>query len=167
MPGNVPAVALANLAVMPLSLSTAFEVVSEFAALENEYADGSSQRRLLVSNGGDRTNVLPRLRWRLSKRLTPARLTELREFYDARNGGAEAFIFYDPYGGVGIGNHDPLGVDSDGRYIVRFASDWRQSLTVGRGNVAVELVELPLAYGSGTLDFSDPEESGALVFVGV
>ncbi len=98
--------------------------------------------------------------------MTGEKLLALRTFYDARSGPAEPFIFYSAYDGVGIGNFDPSGSDSDGRFIVHFAGDWKQELTVGRGNTSMELIELALAAGSGTLDFSDGSESGMVAALG-
>jgi len=167
MPGNVPAATLEGLVVLPLTLSTAFTQSRELAILTNEYPDGSTQRRILISNGGDREEILARLHWKLSKRLTADDLVALRNFYDARGGAAEAFIFYDPYGGVGIGNHDPTGVDPDGRYIVHFLGEWKQEMDVARSNVSLEMIELALAAGSGTLDFTDADESGNLMVLGL
>lgn len=166
MPGNVPPVNGTGLAVMPLSLSRAFEQTRELAVISNEYADGSSQRKCIITNGGQ-DDILPRFRWRLTKRLTAAKLTALRDFYDARKGGTEPFYFYDPHECVGFGNHDETGASEDGRFVVRFAGEWRQSMGIGRGDVTVELIELALTEGGEYLDFEIEENSGHLVTAGV
>lgn len=164
MPANVPAVSGA-LAVLPNGLARVFTQSREFAVLENQYPDGSSQRRVQVTNGGY-SDILPRLKWKMSRRLIPAKMVELREFYDARKGPAEAFYFYDPYESSAIGFYDPSGASEDGRYVVHFAGEWKQSMGVGRGEASIELVELALAAGSDTMDFSDPNASGLLSTAG-
>ena len=83
-----------------------------------------------------------RKKWTLTKRLTPAQLAALRNFYDARNGLHEPFYFYDPYDTNPKFSYDPTGVAVTGRYTVRFNSDWSQSVTPGRSDVQIELIEL-------------------------
>ncbi len=56
-----------------------------------------------------------RKRWRLRKRLTPAALQVLRDFYDVRNRMLEAFCFYDSYETVPKFSHDPTGQALAGR----------------------------------------------------
>jgi hypothetical protein len=163
MPGNVPAVS-GSLPVMPHSLFKAFTQSREFAVMASEYPDGSSQRRVQISNGGDREDILPRMSWDLSKRLTPTKMVELYEFFQ-EVGNSGPFYFYDPYGGVGIGNHDPSGADADGRYVGVFIGGWKQDQGVGRGEVQLKIVELALAAGSDTLDFSDEDASGLLMVI--
>ena len=87
MPGSVQNAVPAT--VLPNSLCRAFARSQEYPIIENEYRNGESQRAVLASTS--------RKRWRLAKRLTPALLLELRDFYDARRGPTEAFYFYDPY----------------------------------------------------------------------
>lgn len=165
MPGNVPPVS-GTLPVMPASLFRSFTQSREFAVMASEYPDGSSQRRVQISNGGDRENILPRMRWKLSKRLTPAKMADLRTFFDAV-GNAEPFYFYDPYGGTSIGYHDPSGANEDGRFIGVFVGGWKQNQGVGRGDVDLEIVELALAFGAGQLDYSDASNSAHLVTGGL
>ena len=83
-----------------------------------------------------------RKRWRLAKRLPAATLQALRNFYDARNGAAEEFYFYDPYETIPKFSYDPTGQSTVGRYTVRFNGDWQQSSTPGRSDVSIELIEL-------------------------
>lgn len=151
---------------MPLSLSTSFVAVREFDVLVNAYTDGSSQRRVLISNGGDRDNILDRRRWRLSKRLAPESILALRNFYDARKGGSEAFYFYDPFEGVGFGNYDESGLSTDGRFVVHFVGEWQQTSHIRRSDFAIELVELALMAGSGTADFTDTTSSAQVFSIG-
>jgi hypothetical protein len=119
---------------MPNSLSRAFVHTREYPVIDNEYRNGESQRSVQASTS--------RKKWTLMKRLTPSQLAALRTFYDARNGTHEPFYFYDPYETNPKFSHDPTGVAGIGRYVVRFNSDWNQSVTPGRSDVQIELVEL-------------------------
>ena len=83
-----------------------------------------------------------RKRWRLAKRLTPTQLGGLRDFYDARKGATEPFYFYDPYETSPKFTYDPSGQAVAGRYTVRFAGEWNQSVGLGRSDVNIELIEL-------------------------
>lgn len=132
MPGSVQNGAPAT--VMPYSLSRAFAHERGYPLIENEYRNGESQRSVLATNS--------RKRWRLAKRLPPAALQALRDFYDARNGATEAFYFYDPYETSPKFSHDPTGQATQGRYVVRFNSEWNQSCEPGRSTVNIELIEL-------------------------
>lgn len=132
MPGSVQNAAPAN--VLPNSLCRSFVHEREYAALDNEYRNGESQRTVQAANS--------RKRWRLAKRLTPAQLAALRDFYDARKGPTEPFYFYDPYETSPKFSHDPAGQAVAGRYTVRFAGDWSQSVSLGRSDVSFELIEV-------------------------
>ena len=132
MPGSVQNAAPAT--VLPQSLCRAFAHEREYPLVENEYRNGESQRSAQAAAS--------RKRWRLTKRLAPAALQALREFYDARKGPAEPFHFYDPYETNPKFSCDPTGQAIAGRYIVRFNSDWQQSCGPGRSDVQLELVEL-------------------------
>ena len=94
-----------------------------------------------ASRGGGEA-ATSRKKWSLTKRLTPAQLAALRTFYDARNGTLEPFYFYDPYETNPKFSYDPTGAAPTGRYIVRFNTDWSQSVTPGRSDVQLELIEL-------------------------
>jgi phage-related protein len=132
MPGSVENAAPST--VLPWSLSTAFARSQEYPVVENEYRNGESQRSVQASNS--------RKRWRLAKRLTPAQLAVLRDFYDTRKGPTEPFYFYDPYETNPKFSHDPTGQAVAGRYTVRFNGEWNQSVSLGRSDVSIELVEL-------------------------
>ena len=132
MPGSVQNAAPAT--VLPQSLCRAFTHERAYPLIENEYKNGESQRSVLATNS--------RKRWRLTKRLTPAALQMLRNFYDARNGTTEPFFFYDPYDTTPKFSYDPTGQVTTGRYIVRFNSDWQQSSGPGRSDVEIELLEV-------------------------
>lgn len=132
MPGSVLNAAPAT--VLPNSLCRSFVHEREYPALENEYRNGESQRTVQAANS--------RKRWRLAKRLTPAQLTALRDFHDARIGPTEPFYFYDPYETNPKFSHDPTGQAAAGRYAVRFAGEWSQSVSLGRADVSIELIEV-------------------------
>ncbi|MCC6394791.1 MAG: hypothetical protein IT167_29630 [Bryobacterales bacterium] len=132
MPGSVQNAAA--LTVMPSSLSRAFAHERAYPVVESEYRNGESQRSVQAATS--------RRRWRLAKRLAPAQLGTLREFYDARKGPTEPFYFYDPYETSPKFSTDPTGQAIAGRYTVRFASEWNQSVDLGRADVNIELIEL-------------------------
>jgi hypothetical protein len=132
MPGSVANAAPST--VLPWSLSRAFVRSQEYPVVENEYAGGESQRTVRASNS--------RKRWRLAKRLAPAQLAALRDFYHARKGPQEPFYFYDPWETNPKFSYDPTGQQPQGRYTVRFEGPWEQSAGVGLIEVSLELVEL-------------------------
>ena len=132
MPGSVANAAPSK--ILPHSLSRAFARSEEYAALDNEYRNGESQRSALVATS--------RKRWRLAKRLAPGALEDLRDFYDARHGPQEPFYYYDPYETSPKFTPDPTGQAPTGRYTVRFEGDWQQSCGPGRSDVQIELVEV-------------------------
>jgi hypothetical protein len=132
MPGSVQNAA--PLTVMPASLSRSFAHERTYPVVESEYRNGESQRSVQATNS--------RKHWRLAKRLTPAQLASLRDFYDARKGPTEPFYLYDPYETSPKFSSDPTGQAVAGRYTVRFAGEWNQSVDLGRADVDVELIEL-------------------------
>jgi phage-related protein len=132
MPGSVQNAAPHT--VLPASLSRAFVHEREYPVLDNEYRNGESQRSVQATNS--------RKRWRLAKRLTPAQLAALHDFFDARKGPTEPFYFYDPYETSPKFSHDPFGQAAAGRYTVRFAGEWSQSASLGRADVTFELIEV-------------------------
>ena len=132
MPGSVQNAVPA--AVLPQSLCRAFVHTREYPVIDNEYRNGESQRSVVATTS--------RKRWRLAKRLNAAQLQALRAFYEARNGPAEPFYFYDPYETTPKFSYDPTGQAVQGRYTVRFNTDWSQTTSLGRSDVQVELIEL-------------------------
>jgi phage-related protein len=132
MPGSVQNAAPAT--VLPASVSRAFVHEREYPVIDNEYRNGESQRSAQASNS--------RKRWRLAKRLTAAQLAALRDFYDARKGPTEPFYFYDPYETSPKFSHDSSGQAVAGRYAVRFAGEWNQTVFLGRSDVSIELIEV-------------------------
>ncbi len=132
MPGSVQNAAPST--VLPNSLCRAFVHSLEYPAIENEYRNGESQRFVQATNS--------RKRWRLTKRLPPAALAALRDFYDARKGATEPFYFYDPYETNPKFSHDATGQAPAGRYTVRFDGEWNQSVGLARADASIELIEL-------------------------
>lgn len=132
MPGSVQNAAPAS--VLPHSLSRAFVHEREYPVLDNEYRDGESQRSAQAANS--------RKRWRVAKRLPPAQLQTLRAFFDARKGSTEPFYFYDPYETNPKFSHDPTGQAVAGRYVVRFAGEWSQTVSLCRSDVSIEMIEV-------------------------
>ena len=130
MPGSVANAAPSK--ILPHSLSRAFARSEEYAALDNEYRNGESQRSALAATS--------RKRWRLAKRLAPDALEELRDFYDARHGPQEPFYFYDPYETSPKFTPNPTG--SVGRYTVRFEGSFDQNIGMSRADVEIQLVEV-------------------------
>lgn len=132
MPGSVQNAAPTT--VLPHSLSRAFAHEREYPVIDNEYRNGESQRSVQASTS--------RKRWRLAKRLTPAQLAALRDFYDECKGPTEPFYFYDPYETNPKFSYDPTGQAVAGRYVVRFNSEWSQSAALGRGDASIDLIEI-------------------------
>jgi hypothetical protein len=99
MPGSVPNAA--PVTVLPLSPCKSFVHERAYPLIENEYKNGESQRSVQATNS--------RRRWRQAKRLTPAALVAVRNFFDARNGSTESFYFYDPYDTNPKFSYDPTG----------------------------------------------------------
>jgi phage-related protein len=119
--------------VMPASLSCAFSHSREYPVAVNEFTDGGAQRGLLANTS--------RKRWRLAKRLAPAKMAELGAFCGARKGAHQAFYFCDPYQTNPRFSYDPTGTAVQGRYTVRFEGGWSQAMSLGRGDVEIQLVE--------------------------
>jgi hypothetical protein len=66
------------------------------------------------------------------KRLTPAELGALRDFYYNRNGPQEPYWFYDLSETVPTFGYDPTGAAVEGRYAVRFEGGWQESVELAR-----------------------------------
>lgn len=106
--------------------------VGAYEVLANEYRNGESQR-------GAQTETSRKV-WRTTRRLAPTALVEMRDFYVARNGPVEPFWFYDPI--ESNFTHDPTGVQTEGRYCVRFDGAWEQVSGLTRTDVTFTLIEL-------------------------
>jgi hypothetical protein len=128
MPGPVRGAVAAG--ILPYSLSTKFSESHAVQVLVNEYHDGTSQRKSLVSEG--------RRTWNLSKHLTAAQLTQLRSFAASLQGGA--FYFYNPQETLPPFSNNPIG--TSGQYLVRFNGDWSQTNGMVRSDSEIQLIEL-------------------------
>lgn len=116
--------------VLPAGLCTGLTEVLEVAVSGNEYHDGTLQRARRVDTS--------RRRWRFSRRLTGDELAALRTFWEDRKGAAEAFWFYHPKEGT----WDGTGAAVAGRYVVRFGSEWSETVGMARSGAGLELVEV-------------------------
>lgn len=133
MPGSVANAAPAT--VLPDTLSRAFARAFGWPVNVNEYRLGESQRAYLAGTS--------RKSWRLAKRLSASDLDDLRDFFEDRGGSTEPFYFYDPWETSPKFTPDPTGVETTGRYTVRFAVDsWRQISAFPRVETDIELIEL-------------------------
>jgi hypothetical protein len=132
MPGSVPLASPTT--VLPWSLCTAFGHSREYTVVDNEYRNGESQRSRLTETS--------RRHWTTARRLTPTLLEDFRDFFDARKGGHEPFYFYDPWDTDPKFSYDPTGVETIGRYTVRFDCPWSQTVGTGRADVQIDLIEL-------------------------
>ena len=132
MPGSVPNAAPAT--VMPWGLCKAFTPSREWAVLGNEYRNGESQRSKLVETS--------RKKWAITRRLTTAQLQTLWNFWNARKGTVEPFYYYDPTETSPKYSYDPTGVETIGRYTVRFDGAWSQEIQLGRAETSFGMIQL-------------------------
>lgn len=134
MPGSVSNASVTAGTVLPLSLCRSFVHSREWLVRENDYKNGESQRSALVETS--------RKSWKLSKRLTPAQLATLREFYEDLGGPHEPFYFYDVTETNPKYSYDETGVEATGRYTVRFEGPWNQVVGLGRSDAEVAIIQL-------------------------
>lgn len=127
MPGSV--VAASPTAVLPEMLCRTFVHEREWPVNVTEYVNGESQRGKLTESS--------RRKWRLATRLTHAQLVTLRTFFINQRRGADPFYFYDP-----PDQYDETGVNTVGRYTVRFESGWEQLTSFTRIDTAITLIEV-------------------------
>lgn len=133
--------------VLPQALCSAFTEVREFAALQNEYHDGTLERGQLAQTS--------RRTFKLSQKLSAVRpsllvlspLELLQAFWDQQDGGLTPFFFYNPFdvtSGQPIGsNYDPTGNSTVGRITVVFRGNWSQSTGMARTDVPqIEMIEV-------------------------
>jgi hypothetical protein len=121
MPGNLQQAAPDG--VMPYALCTAFSESREYVQLQTQYHDGAIQRSQLAQTS--------RRTFALSQRLTGAMAIALKAFWDAQQGGASPFVFYNLIEGA----YDPTGNSTQGRYTVRFQGSWSQTTGLARTDV--------------------------------
>jgi hypothetical protein len=137
MPGNVANASPSG--VMPAALCTAFVESRDYAALQNQYHDGTVERSLLAETS--------RRTFKLAQKLNASMLATLKSFWDGQNGGLTPFFFYNPFdvtSGAQIGsNYDSTGNNTVGRVTVVFRGNWNQSTGLARTDVPqIELVEV-------------------------
>ena len=118
--------------MLPQALCSAFTHSREYVVLDNEYANGESQRSLVTGSS--------RKSWQLSEKLTATLLTALLAFYVARNGPLEAFYFYDPFDPGSV--YDPTFAATTGRYVVHFVGTLTYVLGIPRAEASLSLTEL-------------------------
>jgi hypothetical protein len=126
MPGTLQAPA--PTATFPSNLSTKFTESHAIQANWNEYNDGTTQAFALAT-GGRRT-------WKLAKRLTASEMVQLRDLW--RNN--LIVYYYNPYETNPPFARVPSG--TEGRYVVRFTSDWDETFSMVRSDTQCELVEI-------------------------
>jgi len=129
MPGNVANAVPSR--VLPYSLCTAFSESREYAQLQAQYHDGTTERSQLAQTS--------RRTFKLAKRLPPTLVLALKTFWDAQQGGVMPFLFYNPAEGA----FDSTGNSTQGRYTVVFRGNWSQTTSMQRTDVPqLELVEV-------------------------
>ena len=133
MPGNVGAAAPAT--VFPQMTYTALSKTSEWATNVSTFPDGSSQRYSIPATA-------PRARFRLRAKLGATAMAALRAFHAARKGRKEPFFLYWPWERTVPFTYDDTGTETDGRYTVRFDSDFSETWSLQRGEVELEMVEI-------------------------
>ena len=136
MPGSVANAAPVE--VMPRVLCRAFTAGRAWLCDENLYRNGESQRRARVATS--------RKSWQVSPALSAAQWDALLDFMADRRHGWEPFFFYDPFqpaSGQAVGsNYDATGVSTQGRYTVVLRGSVEAELSLPRGTVNVQLVEV-------------------------
>jgi hypothetical protein len=116
---------------MPYALCTGFSESREFAQLQAQYHDATTERSQLAQTS--------RKTFKLAQRLTAARVVALKSFWDSQRGGVVPFLFYN----LAEGAYDPTGNSTQGRYTVVFRGNWSQTTNMLRTDVPqIELVEV-------------------------
>lgn len=129
MPGTILNAVPAG--VIPYSLCTAFSESREYAQLQAQYHDGTTERSQLAQTS--------RRTFKLAQRLTAARVAALKTFWDGQQGGVVPFLFYN----LAEGGYDPTGNSTQGRYTVVFRGNWSQTTGMLRTDVPqIELIEV-------------------------
>ena len=129
MPGSVQNAVPSG--VMPYALCTGFSESREFVQLQAGYHDGTTERSQIAQTS--------RKTFKLAQRLTTARVTSLKAFWDGQQGGVVPFLFYN----LAEGAYDPTGNSTQGRYTVVFRGNWSQTTGLLRTDVPqIELIEV-------------------------
>ena len=132
MPGSVANAVSAT--VMPWEIARAFRRSQAYAVLETSYSDGHSERSVRTTTS--------RKVWDLVESLDATQLNTLRNFYGARGGAHESFIFYDVYETSPIFTFDPTGIAPAGKFEVRFQGSFAVRQSVALGDVGIGLIEV-------------------------
>jgi phage-related protein len=127
MPGTLLYAAPAT--VLPQSLWAAFVLTDTWPTVCDPYPDGNFQVRC--------DGVNPRLAWKLTRKLTYAKWTALKAFWEAQRGGYAPFYFYPMFA-----NYDATGVSATGRYTVRFDGQFPSTFGLARGSSDFGLIQL-------------------------
>ena len=129
MPGSIQNAAPSG--VMPYALCTAFSESREYAQLQAQYHDGTTERSQLAQTS--------RKAFKLAKRLTATLAITLKAFWDGQQGGVVPFLFYN----LAEGTYDPTGNSTQGRYTVVFRGNWSQTTGMLRTDVPqIDLVDV-------------------------
>ena len=129
MPGNIQSAVPSGL--MPFALCTAFSESRDYAQLQVQYHDGTTDRSQLAQTS--------RKTFKVAQRLTAARAISLKAFWDGQQGGVIPFLFYN----VAEGTYDATGNSTQGRYTVVFRGNWSQTTGMLRTDVSqIELAEV-------------------------
>jgi len=129
MPGNLASAAPSG--VMPYALCVSFTEAREYAQLQSQYHDGTTERSQLAQTS--------RKTFQLAQRLTAARAITLKAFWDGQQGGVVPFLFYN----LAEGAYDATGNSTQGRYTVVFRGNWAQTTGALRTDVPqLEMAEV-------------------------
>ena len=129
MPGNIQSAVPSGM--MPYALCTAFSESREYAQLQAQYHDGTTERSQLAATS--------RRTFKVWQRLNATKAAALKTFWDGQQGGVIPFIFYNLIEGA----YDPAGNAVTGRYTVVFRSNWSQTTGLARTDVPnLELIEV-------------------------
>jgi hypothetical protein len=116
---------------MPYALSLIFAESREYAQLQTQYHDGTTERSQLAQTS--------RKTFKLAQRLTATLAATLKSFWDSHQGGVVPFLFYN----LAEGAYDSTGASTQGRYTVVFRGNWSQSTGMQRTDVPqIELIEV-------------------------
>ena len=120
--------------VLPWGLSKLFEQTRTGNVLTNEFPSGDSIRLALAD---DSLRIC-----RVSRRCTPPQVDSVVGFYESLGGPLRTFWFYDLGETATRFRHDPTGVETIGRYCVRFVTRLESTYGLGRSDLSFELIEV-------------------------
>jgi len=130
MPGSLPLTTPPVGVVLPFALASAFaQTITWPVVPSGPYADGRVQQRV--------DGIVSRRSWLLTRRLTYTEWGLLKDFYAARKGPLEPFYCY-----FTKAEHDPTGVSTAGRYLVRFEGGLSAEYQMSRHVASLQLIEV-------------------------